>query len=322
MMITKQLFAAAAAIALAVPSAAATQQSSPSFTWGEEVPDGPFAQKRQKETLAAQILLARLNHSPGVIDGFPGGNTARAISTFEEMQGLSADGKVDKEMLAALKSAAGNAPLLKTYTITSEDIGDGFTKPAQGMKAQAQTGKVGYGSASEMLAEKFGMSERFLKRLNPNTDFNAGSNILVANVDAGPIGDVARIEVDASSNELRAYDDGGTLLASFPATVGSAEFPSPSGTREVSAIAPAASYYFDPSDQDWGGDEKLTIPAGPNNPIGGVWIDLGSDGYGIHGSPDPARIGKTASHGCVRLTNFDVRRLLDAVDQGVTVKFV
>ena len=90
----------------------------------------------------------------------------------------------------------------------------------------------------------------------------------------------------------------------------------------MSAIAPAASYYFDPSDQDWGGDEQLTIPAGPNNPIGGIWIDLGSDGYGIHGSPNPAKIGKTASHGCVRLTNFDVRRLADAVGQGVTVEFV
>lgn len=90
----------------------------------------------------------------------------------------------------------------------------------------------------------------------------------------------------------------------------------------VSAVAPEANYTFDPEDQRWGPEKTFIIPRGPNNPVGGIWIDLGKDGYGIHGSPDPQLIGKTASHGCVRLTNWDAQALADAVSQGIEVEFV
>ena len=135
--------------------------------------------------------------------------------------------------------------------------------------------------------------------------------------------DVARIEISRSDNTLRAFDSAGTMLAAYPATVGSAEMPSPDGTMEVRAVAPEAKYYFDPeANPNWGPDKKLTIAAGPNNPVGGVWIDLTKDTYGIHGSPDPNLIGKTASHGCVRLTNWDARELAAAVSEGTKVTFV
>lgn len=114
----------------------------------------------------------------------------------------------------------------------------------------------------------------------------------------------------------------GKLLASYPATIGSDRFPSPSGSMEVRAIAAEPIYYFDPTGRDWGPDEKLTIAAGPNNPVGSTWIDLTKEGYGIHGTPEPRLIGKTASHGCVRLTNWDAAELSRAVDKGTEVIFV
>jgi lipoprotein-anchoring transpeptidase ErfK/SrfK len=279
-------------------------------------PASAFSDKRQERVMAAQILLARMGHSPGVIDGYPGDNTNRALKAA----GLSAG--VDDGVVDTLRSRAGDAPLLKSYTITEADVSGCCTDPASGMEEMAKTGNVGYGSMREKMAEEFGMSEGFLAAMNPDASFTAGETILVANMARGSLGNVARIEVDNSANEVRAYGADGDVIASFPATVGSSEFPSPSGAMEVNAVAPEAAYYFDPSGREWGGDEELDIPAGPNNPVGGIWIDLSKEGYGIHGSPDPNLIGKTASHGCVRLTNWDAEWLSEAVEQGVTVEFV
>lgn len=312
---------AAASILLAAPSTAIQSSDGASNNWGANPPSAVFSGKRSKDMLAVQIMLATAQHSPGVIDGYPGGNTRRALEAFQKAHGLSVNGKADEATLGKLKEMT-SGQLLTRYTITSADVSASFKSPAGSMKKMAETGRVGYGSASEMLAEKFGMSEGLLKALNPGTNFTSGSDILVVGPQPGAIGDVARIEIDGSENELRAYGADGDLLASFPATVGSSEFPSPSGMMEVNAVAPEANYTFDPSDQDWGGDETLVIPAGPNNPVGGIWIDLSKDGYGIHGTPNPTTIGKTASHGCVRLTNWDAMRLAKAVGQGTKVEFV
>ncbi|MGB3795102.1 MAG: L,D-transpeptidase, partial [Alteraurantiacibacter sp.] len=158
----------------------------------------------------------------------------------------------------------------------------------------------------------------------PDADLDkAGQEIVVISRGNPSIsGTIARIEVRKDAGEVAALDADGNELATYPATIGSGEFPSPSGNMTVSAVAPEANYTFDPDDQKWGPDKTFVIPPGPNNPIGGVWIDLGKDGYGIHGSPDPQLIGKTTSHGCVRLTNWDARTLADAVSQGVEVEFV
>jgi lipoprotein-anchoring transpeptidase ErfK/SrfK len=133
---------------------------------------------------------------------------------------------------------------------------------------------------------------------------------------------VAKIEVDKVGAELRAFDASGKLLASYPATVGSADFPSPNGEMEVRAVAATPTYYFNPEGRSWGPDERLTIAAGPNNPVGSTWIDLSRPGYGIHGTPQPELIGKTSSHGCVRLTNWDAEQLSRAVTTGTSVVFV
>lgn len=271
--------------------------------------------------LAAQILLDRARHSPGVIDGRTGSNTRRAISTFERVNGLPVDGEVDAQLMATLRSADGEPPL-QDYQIAHEDVSSLVQVP-EGMSAQAKLERLGYETAVEALAERFHMSRGLLKRLNPEARFIPGETIRVVKPGNNKLAaTVARIEVEKGAAELRAYSVDGTLLASYPATIGSSTFPSPTGTMTVRAVAPSPKYYFDPADRSWGPDQKLTIAAGPNNPVGTTWIDLSKDGYGIHGTPEPRLIGKTASHGCVRLTNWDAAELAQAVEKGATVTFL
>lgn len=270
--------------------------------------------------LEAQILLDRHHHSPGVIDGRRGSNTQRAVSAFELAEGLSVDGKLDAEVMKRLR-ASSSEPLLSDYTVSDEDVA-GLIDVPDGMEAQASLDHLGFETAAEALAEQFHMSQAFLKRLNPNATFAAGETIKVVRPRTNALGSkVARIEVDKGRSEVRAFNKAGKLLATYPGTIGSDRFPSPDGSMEVRAVAPAPTYYFDPSGRDWGPDKRLTIAAGPNNPVGGTWIDLTKEGYGLHGSPDPRLIGKTASHGCVRLTNWDAAELGRAVEQGTTVTF-
>lgn len=135
---------------------------------------------------------------------------------------------------------------------------------------------------------------------------------------------VSAIEVDKSQRQVRAYGPDGAILATYPATVGSAERPAPTGRFAVKGLAPNPTYTYDPKRLTFGDKSKgkLTIQPGPNNPVGAEWIDLTVPTYGIHGAPEPRLVGKAASHGCVRLTNWDVRQLASAVKKGVPVLFV
>ena len=290
----------------------------------EELPDRLFSGSRTRDTLIVQILLDRGRHSPGVIDGVPGGNTSRAIKAFQRANDLSPDGKVDSKLIEKLKSKHGGGDLVTSYTISESDVAGPFHEIPSGMEGKAELDRLTHESPAELLAEKFHMSLGFLEALNPDADFgSAGTKIIVvAPGDDKLAKEVARVEVDKSRSALRAYAADGSIVATYPATIGSSSFPSPSGSMEVRAVAPEPKYYFDPSGRDWGPDEKLTIAAGPNNPVGTTWIDLTKEGYGIHGTPDPKLIGKTSSHGCVRLTNWDAEELAGAVKAGTKVEFV
>ena len=135
---------------------------------------------------------------------------------------------------------------------------------------------------------------------------------------------VARIEADKGLRQVRAYDAGGTLIVAYPATIGSEDNPSPSGTHTVEGVAPMPDYTYNPKINFQQGEntEVLTIPPGPNGPVGSMWIDLSEPTYGIHGTPEPSLIDKTGSHGCVRLTNWDAEELAGMVEPGVVVEFV
>tara|TARA_R110002167_G_scaffold22816_3_gene81432 strand:- start:326 stop:1471 length:1146 start_codon:yes stop_codon:yes gene_type:complete len=271
-----------------------------------------------------QILLDRTRFSPGVIDGLGGGNTRHAIAAFEKANGMTVDGELDAAVFQALTSG-DSARVLTDYTLTPEDVGGPFigTIPDD-IEALSKLETVGYSNAREALAERFHMTEALLDALNPGVDFNrAGQTIVVAETGPDTLqGEVARIVVNKAESSVRAFAADGTLLAFYPATVGSSQTPSPSGSYTVRAIAPEPNYTYDPSRVSYGdGGSAVVVPPGPNNPVGSVWIDLSRDTYGIHGTPDPAEIGKTASSGCVRLTNWDAEQLAGAVTSGVDVKF-
>jgi lipoprotein-anchoring transpeptidase ErfK/SrfK len=279
--------------------------------------------------IRAQVLLARARFSPGVIDGRDGDNFRRALKAFEAARGLPSDGVLDAASWRSL-TLRDSQPVVGRYRITAQDVAGPFTPvpPPSELRKMAKLDRLGYADAAEMLAERYHMDEQALRQLNPSVDFaEAGETIVVA-VPGRPDleAEVARIEIDKGRAAVRAYDAANRLLATYPATVGSTDRPSPSGQMKVNGVAKAPTYQYDPSRLTFGrkkaGGKKLSIAAGPNNPVGAVWIDLSKDTYGIHGTPDPDHVGKTASHGCVRLTNWDAEQLAAAVKPGTTVRFV
>jgi lipoprotein-anchoring transpeptidase ErfK/SrfK len=276
--------------------------------------------------LKAQVLLDRNGASPGVIDAIYGDNVAKAISSFESVHGLPADGRLDGEVWSAL-SGDDPDPVLIEYEITAEDLAYDFAESIPEDYAEmAKMERLAYTSPEEMLAERFHMDIDLLKALNADKDFSqVGTKILVADVESPPPeGKIARIEADKPKAQLRAYDVAGKLLAAYPATIGSEENPSPSGIHDIDSIALDPVYYYRPDTnfQQGDNDQPLDIPPGPNNPVGTVWIDLSEPTYGIHGTPEPSEVDKTASHGCVRLTNWDAEELAGMVEPGIQVEFL
>jgi lipoprotein-anchoring transpeptidase ErfK/SrfK len=275
--------------------------------------------------LRAQVLLDRTRFSPGVIDGAPGENTRQAIAAFEAENQLPVDGQLDEQVFAKL-TQLDNRPALTEYELTQQDVAGPFVASIPEKYEEMSTLKaLSYTSAEEALSEKFHVTPELLKALNPNVDFaKAGQRIIVPALGNDQLqGDVKTIIVDKGERAVRVIGADGRLLAFYPATIGSDVLPSPEGVMKVRAVAPDPTYTFDPEKLSWeGAKKKVTVAAGPNNPVGSVWIDLSKDTYGIHGTPEPRFVGKRPSHGCVRLTNWDAEELASRVKAGVEVRFV
>lgn len=304
------------------PSASPLARAVDQAAWSDQA---MTAQQRRDVMLRAQVLLDRAHFSPGVIDGQDGENVKNAVMAYERANDLPADGLLDATVWAKLVADTG--PVLTDYVITAEDVAGPFTPTIPDDYADmARLERLGFTGPLEALAERFHMDPPLLQALNPGVDFSvAGTRIVVAAAARGPLpAKVRTVEVDKALKQVRAYDSAGRLLAAYPATVGSAELPTPSGEWAVRTVAPAPTWTYDPSRLNFGDRKagKLTIAAGPNNPVGAVWIDLTKDTYGIHGAPEPRLVGKTASHGCVRLTNWDAEQLGRAVEKGTRVVFV
>lgn len=267
-----------------------------------------------------QVLLDRAGSSPGVIDGFYGENVSKAIAGFEAMQKLPVDGKPDAEVVARLQN---DLPVMKDYAITEEDAKDLVRSIPKDYAEQAEMKNLGYTSMTEKLAERFHMDEDLLKAVNPSSEFKPGDTVTVADSGGPREGLVKRIEARKSTGQVFALAEDGTILAVYPATIGSEDNPSPSGTHKVNGVARQPVYEYNPkiNFQQGKNKQKLTLPSGPNNPVGTVWIDLSEPTYGIHGTPEPSLIDKAGSHGCVRLTNWDVEELGKMVKPGVMADF-
>ena len=273
--------------------------------------------------LKLQVLLDRAHASPGQIDATRGENTRKAVSALREMRGLGGGEQIDEQLWRALTDN-DREPVLVTYTVTEKDVAGPFIDQVpQDYRDKASLKRLSYTSALELLAEKFHMSEKLLRQINPNVAFDkAGSEIVVAHIVREELPrKISRVEVDARKQRVLAYDKDDAIVAIYPATVGSAERPSPFGDFKVTGVAENPTYHYDPSLNLRGVDvsEPLDLPPGPNNPVGLVWIALSAKGYGIHGTPEPEAVSKRSSHGCIRLTNWDALELARHVSKGTPV---
>jgi len=304
--------------------AAIDREQQPVQPMQQQEPIITVTKKPEAEIAALQVFLDREGISPGVIDGHLGENVNKAIAAWQQMTGETLDPNNSEDILQRLTYSDG-LPIVD-YTITAADAAGPYVASIpEDYAHKAQLPALSYTSTSEKLAEQFHMDENYLKTLNPGVDFSIpGTTIKVINPGQPKKGAVARIVADKSKEQVLAYGEDGALIAAYPATIGSTDTPSPVGTHTVQRIALDPGYTYNPkiNFKQGDNDKVLEIPPGPNGPVGTVWIALSKPSYGIHGTPEPSKIGKTNSHGCIRLTNWDATELAKMVKPGVTVEFV
>ena len=287
--------------------------------WYENIGKGQFPVYAR-----AHVMLNNAHASPGAIDGSNGKNTLKAIASFQQMNGLTPTGELTKETWDALV-AKQTKPAYVEYTITEADLKGPYAESIPSDYAlQAKMKGLCYTRVTEMLGEKFHMDENFLKKINPTATFKkAGEKIIVANVRNDLPEDIHLIVAHKGARQLYLFNSRNQMIASFPATIGSTDTPSPTGTYKVVGVAKNPWYSYSPSNFVQSNNLKpLSLPPGPNAPVGNIWIGLSKKSFGIHGTPSPSLISKTASHGCIRLTNWDANDLGNKVRSGVTVKFL
>lgn len=280
------------------------------------------------ETVAAQVMLDRAGFSPGEIDGRQGSNLKQALEAFQRERGLEPSGAIDQPTWQRLQQEGGNQPPLIEITLADADLAGPFTPniPADLME-QSKLDALGYRTPLEALAERVHASPALLTSLNPAATFTtAGESLKVPNVaTAASAGTPSKVTivVTKATSALTLEDDSHHVVFHAPVTSGSEHDPLPIGTWKVNGVQQNPTFNYNPA-LFWDANpahSKAKIAPGPNNPVGTVWIDISKPHYGIHGTPEPSKIGHVESHGCVRLTNWDAQHVASLVKPGTTVIF-
>lgn len=276
------------------------------------------------DALQTQVRLQRAGFSCGEIDGRMGRNTHNALAAFAADRQIAPD-----DMRAALDALAReqNVDATAKYRIAESDVAGPFTPDIPSdLEEQASLPSLSFRNPVEALAERLHASPALLQRLNPTSRFAAGDEIVAPNIslsEPAADGSPLTIRVTRSSSSLRAEAADGRAVFYAPVTTGSEHDPLPIGQWKVTAVLWNPEFHYNP-DLFWDADpahSTAVLPAGPNSPVGVVWIDLDKEHYGLHGTSEPSLVGKAASHGCVRLTNWDAARLAAMVHPGTAVVF-
>jgi lipoprotein-anchoring transpeptidase ErfK/SrfK len=300
-----------------------------------------------RSVLHVQVILDHLGFSPGILDGRTGKSLTAALTGFQEARGLPKTGLIDRATLKALYPYRSLRPT-RLLALTEGALAGPYVNPIPTDPAeQAKLASFAYRTPIEKLAEMFHTTPAVIAALNPpDTKLAVGSRIVFPNAlpssrdydgklpaewrktlsdlnvsAVQPQG--AKVVVDKSDSVLRVLDAQGKLIAQFNATMGSSHDPLPIGTWKILGASYNPPFHYNP-DLFWDAkatDEKQKLPPGPNGPVGVVWLDLSKEHYGIHGTPDPEKIGRTESHGCIRLTNWDAARLSLMVKAGTPAVF-
>lgn len=290
----------------------------------QDVGAEPFVARPAESTLELQVELHRRGFSCGSIDGVAGGQTEAALRAFQRGAGLTESGVLDR---ATRELLLLSAPALMEYVVAAEDLATLAPVPATWLEKSRAT-SLAHATLLELVGERFRASPRLLERLNPEVDWNApmpGQRLRVPAVQLAALPrPPSAILIRLAARELQLVDEVGRVLAHFPVSIARRAEKRPLGELRVTVAIRDPNYTFDPEvfPESAEGRElgrKLIVPPGPNNPVGRAWIGLDRPGYGIHGTPDPEKVGRTESHGCFRLANWDALTVLSVVRVGMVV---
>lgn len=293
----------------------------------EPVVDSSVYPRLPRDTFEVQVALARAGISAGSFDGVVGSQTRAAIRAFQLREGLGESGIADMETKGRLVL---NAPVLTNYVIGSNDLAR-LQPVATTWLGKSQQTALDFESVLEFVAEKGHAHPLLIKRLNPAvnwTNVTVGTEVRLPSVSYPPArGKAAQIIIHLSGKTLRAFDANTNLIAHFPCSIAARVEKRPVGDLHVAVLAPNPNYTFDPevfpeSAEAQKLGRKLILPPGPNNPVGMAWFGLDRPGYGIHGTPSPEQVGRTESHGCFRLANWNAEYLVKLVSVGTPVKVI
>ncbi|HEY3761855.1 MAG TPA: L,D-transpeptidase [Verrucomicrobiae bacterium] len=298
------------------PKPVTTKKQSPPITvWQQASSDFP---RPVHDVFEAQVALARRGISPGSIDSALGSQTREAITVFQQLQNLPLTGKLDDDTRSKLTL---DAPVLTSYSVTTDDLAS-LQPIGKTWLAKSEQSSLAYETELELVSEKAHSNPLLIQKLNPGivwTNIFAGTVLKIPEVNyPDPSNEAAVVVVHLNDRYLEAYDDNTNLLLHFPCSIAAKVEKRPVGELHVLDIIPNPNYTVDPelfpeSVELQSIGHRLILPPGPNNPVGIAWIGLDKTGYGIHGTPVPEQVGRTESHGCFRLANWDADYLLKLV---------